>query len=332
MVAQDTKSLTAEETSLGMITKNGLPGEARDPVFSLTVGANSKPIKTSFGWHVFHVTKIEPGSTKSLDEVRERLRNDIALQRAGDALFDIANNIEDEFAGGASVTEAANRFNIVVKRIDVVDAAGRDANGDQIADLPKMRNFLRVVFETQAGEEPALQEDETGSYFAVRVEHIVPPALRPFETIRTKVRAAWQEDTRRESVRKTAEEIAEKIRLGAATGTFGGTNGVSFKKTEPLTRDRLGTDYDVSAELLAGLFAILPGEVTVAETPTRDGYVVAKLQKIQPADPSTSGDLRRALDQALGRSLLNDIVAAYRTALTAEYGVEINQSAIEAMF
>ena len=332
VVAADTKSLTAAETSLGLITRTGLPKEARESVFALAAGQSSQPLKTGFGWHVFHVSTIEPGSTKTLEDVREQLRNDITLQRAGDALFDIANNIEDEFAGGASIIEAANRLNITIHRLTAVDASGRDADGNEIKGLPDIRNFLPAVFSAQVGDEPAMRENETGSYFAISVNEVIPPALRSFEKIRVKVHADWKKSARNDAVKAIADEIAEKVRLGGDIGGFAGTNGISFKITEPLTRDRLGTDYDVSAELMANLFAILPGEVTVSPTPARDGYVIAKLKEIKPADPTTGGDLRTALDRTVRQSMLGDIVAAYRSALTLEYGVEVNRGAIDAMF
>lgn len=332
VVGQDTKSLTVGETSLGLTTKAGLPSEARDPVFALAAGQSSQPIQTGFGWHVFHVTSIEPGSTKTLGEVTEQLRKDIALQRAGDALFDIANNIEDEFAGGASITEAANRLNITIHRLAAVDASGRDTDGNEIKGLPSIRNFLPAVFSAQVGDEPAMQENDTGSYFALSVSDVIPPALKPLEKIRGKVRAGWEKSARNDAIKAMADEMAEKVRLGGDIGSFAGANGISFKITEPLTRDRLGTDYDVSAELMANLFAILPGEVTVAPTPARDGFAIAKLKEIKPADATVGGDLRVALDRTVRQSILGDIVEAYRAALANEYGVKVNQGAIDAMF
>tara|TARA_B100000686_G_scaffold336962_1_gene407483 strand:- start:86 stop:1444 length:1359 start_codon:yes stop_codon:yes gene_type:complete len=332
VVAKDTGSLTADDVSLGLITKSGLPDEAREPVFALAEGQTSRPIKTGFGWHILRVVKITPGSTKSIDDVRGQLRNDIALQHAGDALFDIANKIEDEFAGGASLAEAANRMNIVVTRLEAVDASGRDAKGDQITTLPEVAGFLRAVFETPIGAEPALQENEAGSYFAVKIEEIIEPALRPFDSIRTKIRKDWEAATRSENTRRTADTIAEKIRSGSDIQSFSGQNGISFKTTELLTRDRVGTDYDVSAELLGKIFNSTPGEVTIAPTLARDGFVVAKLTVIRAADNKASADIRTAVDNAMRNSMINDIVSIYRTSLAAEYGVNVNEAAIDALF
>ena len=332
IVAQDTGSLTADDVSLGLITKSGLPDEAREPAFALAEGQTSRPIKTGFGWHILRVAKIKPGSIKSIEDVKEQLRNEIALQHAGDALFDIANKIEDEFAGGASLTEAANRMNIAVTRLDAVDASGLDAKGNPITTLPQIAGFLRAVFETPIGEEPALQEKEAGTYFAVKVEEVVEPALRPFDSIRTKIREDWEATTRSENTRRTAEKIAEKIRSGSDVQSFSGQDGIRFKTSERLTRDRVGTDYDVSAELLRKIFSGPQGEVAIAPTPARDGFVVAKLTVIQAADKEASADIRTAVDNAMRNSIINDIVSVYRTALAAEYGVDVNQAAIDALF
>lgn len=332
VVAQDTGSLTAGDVSLGLITKSGLPDEAREPVFTLAEGQTSQPIKTGFGWHILRVAKIKPGSTKSIDDVREQLRNDIALQHAGDALFDIANKIEDEFAGGASLLEAANRMNITVTRLEAVDASGHDAKGNPITTLPQIPGFLRAAFEASIGEEPALQENEAGSYFAVKVAEIIEPALRPFDSIRAKIRKDWEAATRSENTRQSADKIAEKIRAGRDILSFSGQNGISFKTTELLTRDRVGNDYDVSAELLDKIFSSTQGEVMVAPTPARDGFVVAKLTVIRAADKKARADIRTAVENVMRNSLINDIVSIYRTALAAEYGVNVNEAAINTLF
>ncbi len=331
VIAQDTKSLTAGAVSLGLITKSRLPNEAREAVFALAEGQISRPTKSAFGWHVFRVVKVEPGSTKSLEDVREQLRNDIALRGAQDVLFDIANRIEDEFAGGASVVEAANRMSIAITRADAVDAAGRDANGNAITTLPQIGDFLPVVFATEVGAEPALHESETG-YFAFGVEEVIAPAIRPFASIRAKVRADWEAATRTDATQKTATEIADKVRSGTEIEGIAGQRGTRFKTTDPLTRDSFGADRNVSAELLTKLFDIAPGEITVAATPAQDGFVVAKLTEIRAVGEKASAEVRTAVETAMRRSVTNDIVSAYRAALAEEYGVDVNQAAIDALF
>ena len=223
-------------------------------------------------------------------------------------------------------------MNIAIRRVDAVDAAGRDANGDAAASLPETGDFLRVVFETEMDAEPELHESEEGSYFALGVDEIVAPAVRPFESIRAAVRADWEAEARRDATRMIATEIADKVRSGAAIEGFGGIDGARFKTTGPLTRGRPGTDGDVSAELLARLFDIAPDEVAVAATPARDGFAVARLTEIREADEETGAELRRAVEGATRSSVAGDLLSAYRAALIEAYGVHVNQAAIEALF
>ena len=331
-VARETNSLAADAVSLGLITESGLPGEARETVFALAQGQISRPIASGFGWHVFRVVRIEPGSTRSLPEVSDELRHGIALERAADALFDIANRIEDEFAGGASVVEAANRMSIATRRLAAVDAAGRGADGEEIAALPQIGGFLPAVFETEVGDEPALQESEAGSYFALSVEEVVPPTVRPLHSVRATVRADWAAAARADATRRIADGIADEVRSGTAIEGLVGREGARFKTTGPLTRGRPGTDEEVSFELLARLFAIAPGEVAVAATPAGDGFVVARLAEIRAVDDESGAELRRAVDTAMRASVAGDLLAAYRAALVETYGVDVNQAAIDALF
>ena len=77
------------------LTRAGLPfPELEEAVFSLKEGANSAPVKSPLGWHLFHVTDVEPGSTKTLDEVRDDLGQSLALEKAVDNMFELANRLD----------------------------------------------------------------------------------------------------------------------------------------------------------------------------------------------------------------------------------------------
>ena len=64
-VALEVAKMDISTIELGRLTRSGMPfPELVEPVFSLKEGANSAPVKSPLGWHLFHVTDIEPGSRR----------------------------------------------------------------------------------------------------------------------------------------------------------------------------------------------------------------------------------------------------------------------------
>src|SRR5262249_3863544 len=77
-----------------------------DAAFALKEGETSQPVQGRFGTAIVRVTKIEPETTKSFEEVMPEIKRTIATERARDEIQAKYNKIEDERAGGAQLGAA----------------------------------------------------------------------------------------------------------------------------------------------------------------------------------------------------------------------------------
>ena len=336
-VARDAAGLEPEDTALGALTIEDLPlpPETAEAVFAAAEGRYPDPQRSDFGWHVYRVNEVIPGKTTPLEEAGEELRRELALRRAADSLFELANRLEDELAGGATLEESASRLDLNAGNVPRIDADGRAPDGANVETAPAYPEFLPTAFATPNGDESTLTESADGGYFIVRVDGIEPAAPRPFDSIRDRVAADWKEAERARLARERAGGIAERIRQGESLKPLAAAEGLEVRPTEALTRHGAEPDSGVSGELLAKLFA-LTDVGGVAEGPAAEGsgHAVAVLRRIDRAsgsdtdDRSERDDLQRALDEALA----DDILAQYRVALNREYDVEVNQRAIDSLF
>ncbi|MDR2901659.1 MAG: peptidylprolyl isomerase [Lactobacillales bacterium] len=80
----DTKSidLNGRGGELGYFTKNMMPVEFSDAVFTLKKGQISEPIKTAFGWHVILVEDRRPSPAPAFEDVQEQLQQLFVEQNA----------------------------------------------------------------------------------------------------------------------------------------------------------------------------------------------------------------------------------------------------------
>ena len=178
--------------SLGTMEKSELLDALAEPVFALEKGLPSEPIQSPLGWHVVLVSEIQEGVEPEFEKLRLQLTKDAALSLAVDEIVELANQFDDELAGGATLEEAAATLDMEVRRIDSIDGQGRDADEQQIENLPPLGEFLPVMRETEAGRESLLTETADGGYFALRVESVAPEARRPLEEVRDQVAKLWR--------------------------------------------------------------------------------------------------------------------------------------------
>ena len=82
--------------------------------------------------------------------------------------------------------------------------------------LPDWPEFLQVAFETPAGEVSLLEETESGAYFVVRVDEVMPPRVKPVDEVRPQLVEGWQAEKRRELARQRAEELLAQLKDGAS--------------------------------------------------------------------------------------------------------------------
>lgn len=310
---------------LGSLSRQDLPPELAKAAFALEAKKISPPVHTELGWHILHVTKIEPAKPAVFAEVRDKLAKQLAMRQAIDSIVSLANQLDDELASGATLEQAAAALDLPVRKIDAIDRKGNDANGDPVKDLPKSR-FLEVAFDTQPGEDSLLIDTGDSNYFVLRVDGVTPAQVRPLDEVRDQVVALWQDSQRAKIARERAEALAKRARNGESLDTLASQDGYKETTTDPLRRFDSGGP---SPTLVSKLFQLKTGEL--ATVPGNDGHIVVQLEKVIPADPAAHPDdvakLRDNLDGSMQNDMLDELIASLRK----EYGVTVNQDVVDSV-
>ena len=331
-VAKELANLSPADITFDDTGRRDLPGELGAKVFALAPGALSEPIKDPLGWHVVKVKSIKPGGTDSFEQVKDKLREQVALARAGDQTVTLSRKLEDELAGGASLEDAAAKFDLPVEKIAATDARGQGPDGKPAAGLPDLPEVLQTAFATQPGAELRLNETTKGGYFVLRVDGVTPPTLKPLEQVKSEVVAAWKEDRRDEASAAKAAKALEKANAGASLEDLAKQFGGELKRTAPVLRNGQDGGPDLSPPLLVALFTLGQGQATTGVTGAKDGHVVARVAEIKPADPAadpgTVERLRKSLTDAFGVDLLEQ----FNQQLEKRYPVKIDEKALESLF
>jgi len=332
-VAKDAASMDPEAVELGMLGRDELAQlfpELVETVFSSPPNVAGGPVQSPLGWHLVNITEIEAAKVRSLDEVRDELRQEIAKELAIDDLFKLSNKLEDRLGGGSTLEEAGSSLNLILTKVQAIDATGRDPQGKPVNSLPSDPKILNVAFETPENQESPTTEIGNDGYFVVRVDQITAPAVRPLAVVRGEVAQAWKDKRGAEIARKTADGILERLRGGADFTALAGGLGIAVKTTVPIDRAGNGAEGDLPRPLITALFGLRPDESALAEGAR--GTYVARLKEVRPANPSADKDALDALRQQLTQAMRSDLMVQYAGALRERYAVTTDKRAAEQLF
>ena len=331
-VAQELADMDKASVKLGQMVKADLPEEAADGVFALASGQIGEPVETGLGWHIFRVLKITEGGAKSLDEVRKQLTRDVKLEKASEAMFELANKVEDHLAGGASIREVAEALSLNHGVITAVDPQGRGRDGQPAAGLPKAPEFVKDAFEVQPGDEGQLKESGDGSYYLVQVDKIIESALRPIAEVRDEARRLVVAERRAKAGAAQAGKLAAAARSSKDLSSLAQTGVSTVATLNTMTRQQAAGDGQLSADLVKQLFQLKSGEIAQGAAASGNSHSVVRVVKITAAAPKDDPARMKEMDELVRSSIAEDILVQFRAALQKKYDVEINDGIIDSLF
>jgi len=328
--AKDIAKLDADAIKLDGVAKSDLPAELGDPIFAASEGAITQPVKSTLGWHVFKVEKIHPASAKTIDEVRDQLKEQIAKEHASDQIARLSVKLEDEILGGGTFEEASQKLSLKIVSVGPVDRNGLGPDGKP-AELPPTdrAQLLKSLFETNTGAHSGLVETDRGDFFVLRVQDSTPATLKPLDQVKEQVAEAWLAEKRAAAAKAKADGLLDKVKAEKGDlAKVAAENGLTIETTVPVTRQ--GRTEGVAPQVVSAIFGAKPGELTRAST--ADGEVLIRVKEILPGDAAEAERQTTELGQRLRDQVADDLAASFAQGLRQRYEVKIDKAQIDRMY
>ena len=310
------RGLGLADVDLGDVARADL-GAAADAVFALTGPGIAGPAPSSLGPALFRVNAILAPREVSFEEAREDLLPEVQTDRARRAIQDMFDDLDDRLAGGATIEELADETEMELGQIDFTAATTEG--------IAAYESFREAALAAGEGDFPELVEIPEGGVFALRVDEVRAPALRPLEEVRDEVAEAWRGRETARLMADEAEAVAQSLR--------GGREMASVRL--PLGMER-GLVRDAFLEgapqgTLSAVFEMAPDEIRVVGD--QSAAWIVRLDKVTPADQNApeAQALKAILAQQVAQGAAGDVLDAFTQALTTGKGIEINQAAVNAV-
>ena len=311
-------------------TKQQFPStELADAVFAAAPNTVSPPIQSPFGYQVVRVSKVVPGLSKTLDQVKDEIRAKVAQERAVDQVYARANKLDDALSAGTSLDDLPGDLGAAGVS-GTLDGQGNTPDGEPapIPGSPALKKaIVATVFSTTKGDAPRMIEGPDQSYYAVEVEDMIDPKLKPFAEVEEQVKDEWEAAQRRHEQDAAAAKLMTAAQAGGSLDDAATIAGLHMEKTPPVTRDAV--DEHVPPPVQQALFRLKQGETTMVET--ADGFWVIRLTDITNPDigqdPVGAAQFRDALTKALDQ----DMQVVFATTLRDRAQPRVNREMLDGL-
>lgn len=316
------------DVDLGVVTRDRLIDAAvAEAAFGLAPNSVSDVVKGSFGPVIVRVTDVVPETVKPFAEVKDELKQTVALGNARADINVLRDSIEDSRAGGATLDEIASNNKLTVKKV-TVDQQGKDADGNAVADIPAQAQLLKDAFESDVGIDNAAVPTEDGGYVWYSIVDINEAHDRPLDEVKDKVIEAWKKQSAADKLLAKANETKDRLGKGETLDAIATSLGLVAQSRTQQTRTSQPGD-GLSAEALKAAFAGPKGSAAVAPGAQDGEQVVLQVAEVVETPYTPAKDDGNQLTQQLADSMQNDLLQQYVSELQRQLGATVNQTVMQ---
>lgn len=310
----------------------GLLPEIGGPVFAAKKGETVGPVQTSLGWHVLKVKDLLPEQVTPFDEVKEKLRTELASIAMTDELYQAANAIEDRAAGGDKLEDIVSEYGMTTELIGPFRRNGNDADGRDLfksyaADKEKI---VQAAFDYETGEIAPVVETADGQFHLIRIDQVVPDSYRAYESVKASLEKRWMDEQGRLANEDRAKKLLEAVNAGTPIAKAAKESGMAVQSVSGVGRKN-DPPAPLTPVAAAQIFAAGKGAGFSSEI--ADGYIVGVVTKVDIPPATKPAEKEMAdLKDLVGRSLPQDVLAQYVESLSDGKKIRINKPLLDQIY
>ena len=277
-------------------------------------------VQGDLGLAVVRVGAINPGREVSLEEARPMLEAEIRKDQVAEKVYAQTQTFEDAHQGGASLADAAKKAGVLVASLGPITAQGQDLQGRQLQGLPP--KILETAFAQASGAESDITELGDGSYFAVKVDRVIPQRVRTLDEVRPQAVQFWMQREIVRALEAKAAGLAERVRKGESFDAVAASAGLAISRLPGLTRQTAGANQALGREVLGRALSARPGEIWTAGAP--GGIVIGRVDNVRMEGGPTAGRLAEMTRGELTQVLYREMGESAQTYARAKLKTKVN--------
>jgi peptidyl-prolyl cis-trans isomerase D len=294
--------------------------EFENAAFSMKPGEISDLVKTQFGFHIIKVIDKKPATTRSIDEMRAQIADQLRWQRAQQRVAEQAGTLDQKIDDPSDLDAVAKELGTTVQE------SGFFTREEPIPGLGAAPPVAQAAFRLKDGEVSEALQSPRGPVF-VTVTAKQESKVPALDDVKDKVREDAIRQKATELSRQRAAQIAAKLRSAKDFKAAAKAEGLEAKDTELIARESAIPDVGVSAEVDAVAFS-LPVNGVSEPIVTTNGTAIVRVVERDEVTPDELKQGRDAFREQLLSERRNRFFSAYMTKAKQKMTIEVNDEVL----
>ncbi len=306
---------------LDFFARGKMVPEFDEVAFKLQPGEVSDLVKSQYGFHIITVTDKKAASTRSLDDVRAQIVDQLAWERASSKAADMAGAMEREISKPADLDKVAAARGLKVQE------SGFFTREEPILGLGPSPQAAAEAFSLKSGEVSGTIQVSRG-YAFLTVVGTEAPRLPKLDEVKERVREDVTKQKAKETARQKAVAMAAAMKGSTDMAKAAKAAGVEVKTTDLVPRESPLPEIGVSQQVDAVAFTLPAGAVS-DPIETDNAVVVAKVVEHTQPTPSELAAGRAQLREDMLSDRRGRFFAAYMQKVKQKIKIEVNRENLQ---
>ena len=310
----DDKLSAKKGGDLGLFITGSMEKSFEEAASALKAGEVSKPVKSSFGYHLIKVTELVPGEVKAFDTVKAEVTKAYQKAQAENAFYEAGEKLTQmSYENPDNLQTVSEALSLTVKKSGLF---AKD-KGDGVAAEQKVRD---VAFSDEVLQGNNSTPVELGSdrLVVLRLLEHKPATVRELNSVKQDVIVALANDKAKQQVVEKANKIKQQLQAGETLQKVAADNKLTVKEANGLTKNKNALPEQLSDAIFRAAKPVAGKTTSFGVALATGEQVVVILKKVTPGIMNDEDKKQMALAQknlakAFGQSEFNAMLASLET-------------------
>jgi peptidyl-prolyl cis-trans isomerase D len=299
--------------------------EFEDAAFSMAPGEVRGPVKTQFGYHIIKLVSKTPARTRTLDETRAQIANQLAEKQASAEAERIGRDLATKLKGMRSASDDELRKLQTPDNTVTFNTTEWVAKGDAIPGVGANQQFTEEAWSTPVGKVSATEITVPRGIAFIKASEERAAGMPPFSELKPRLEADWKAERRQKDALAQLEPAAKQLSSGATLASLAGRYETEVKTTTEFGPSGPVPEIGTAPELAAAVFRTPQGQAG-PPVAVPNGFVLFRVLTRKEGNRDALQAQKEELRESLRTREAERLTRSYLTQLRAERKVQVNET------